>query len=757
MLEGRRLLTTVTTPAGLIAAINAANAAGGSHAITLGANITLLAPDNYSSGENGLPAIASGDNLTINGNGHTIQRSYSVTAPVFRFFYVASGGTLSLKSLSLKNGLGFDPSTLQDVGGAIYVVAGGTLNMSGVILSGNSASNLGDPQEELVEGGALYNAGTANITASIVINNSAVFKVAILAGSGNDIGSNDTTDSDEGNGANSAIVVSGGGIFSTGSLTISASSVSNNSALCNVTNGSLKPTGGVGNGNNNGDSEDSGFDNNGVDNGNEINNSVTLSGGGIYTSGSATLKNDVISGNRAALTVLNGSDNGDNNGDNDSADNCGDNNGNGVEGDANLSGGGVYNQGDLTASGTSIVLNSLSCSVTNGSNNGDDNGQMTENFNGNNNGNGVDGNIVMIGGGLANDSGSTAQLNLCSISSNSIVCNITNGNNNGDGDGENNAGLGNNEGKNNGNAVAGFVHISGGGIDNESTASLTVTNSVVVANAIHSTITNGNGSGNMDGNNDGDGDALASTDNSVDVLVLHGGGIYNGGAANLTLTVLSANSISSSIRNGNNDGNSNGNDNAESNDGRANGNCVSGDVLIAGGGIANSNQLTASKIDILASRLTSTIANGSQDGDNDGNDDGSFDNCGINGGNAVFGDVEVDGGGLGNSGTATIGSSVIAANLISSTVTNGKGNGDNDGTNSTGSDGQGDGNGVDGNVEVIGGGTANAAGATLTLNSTSVTGNSISSKPTAGSNDPLADGDVVSGTVTVSGANRFSA
>src|SRR5437868_1873334 len=71
-LESRRLLASFTAAsvADLIADINAANAAGGSNTINLAAGSTfkLTAVDNNNYGPNGLPVIASGDNLTILGN-----------------------------------------------------------------------------------------------------------------------------------------------------------------------------------------------------------------------------------------------------------------------------------------------------------------------------------------------------------------------------------------------------------------------------------------------------------------------------------------------------------------------------------------------------------------------------------------------------------------------------------------------------------------------------------------------------------------
>src|SRR5262249_4932944 len=159
------------------------------------------------------------------------------------------------------------------------------------------------------------------------------------------------------------------------------------------------------------------------------------------------------------------------------------------------------------------------------------------------------------------DVAAQATLTRCTVSANSITSSVTNGNNNGNGNGDNNAGLGNGEGKNNGNAVAGFIHIAGGGIDNEMTGSVTIDKCFIFTNSITSTITNGNNNGNQDGNDDGDGDALASTDSTVDVLVLHGAGIFNAGTLSVSASAFATNSIHSAIRNGNNDGNGNGNNN----------------------------------------------------------------------------------------------------------------------------------------------------------------------------------------------------
>ena len=752
-LEQRTVLTNVTTPLQLIEAIDVANSSGGSNTITLAANINLFQINNFNDGPNGLPVITPGDNLTIVGKGHTIQRSAASSTSDFRLFDIASGGSLTLKSMTLKNGLVSESNGDSIQGGAIFVESNGQLALSAVTLTGNSVNNEGSFLLSTLQGGAIYNAGTTKLSSSSIRGNSATYTLSNTATNGNNQEDNASI-SDEGNrngnGRIGNVIVQGGGIYNTGSLTITASSVLKNSATSNVINGSNNPPGGIGSGNSNGDGDSGSGDGN--TNGNGLVGDLTIDGGGLYNAGTASLKTVSFSGNSASSQVINGSDNGNGNGMGDGGDNNGDNNGNGLEGNVTVAGGAIYNYNSLTANTITVILNFAASTVINGSNNGNNNGVDTEDFNGNNNGNGVDGSITVSGGGIANDGAGTASIELSVVSGNYAASSITNGNNNGDGNGQNNAGLGNNEGKNNGNGVVDTVHVSGGGIDNDTGGSLMITATFVFDNAIKNNVTNGNTTGNSNGNNDGDGDGLA------DDLTVHGGGIHNAGTLTVTSSVISANTITDTIHNGNGDGNNCGDNNAESGDGRANGNCVTGDVLEAGGGIANSGMLTVNKSVLAGNLLKSMIANGNNNGNNDGQSDGANNNCGINCGNGVGGDVELDGGGIGNSGTATITSSSILANFTTSTITNGKNDGVADGGGSpasTGADGQGDGNGVNGNVEVIGGGTNNATAGSLTLISTTVAGNYIHSSPAIGQGDTTLDGVLVNGTVTVSGANSF--
>jgi hypothetical protein len=123
----------------LIADITTANTNGDpTNTINLSAsNYNLSAINNFWYGPDGLPAISS--NLTINGNGATIQRGNG--ADNFRLFYVSGGqsglavGTLTLNNLTLaggvaKGGDNFFGGGGLGAGGAIFNQ--GTLNLNGV-------------------------------------------------------------------------------------------------------------------------------------------------------------------------------------------------------------------------------------------------------------------------------------------------------------------------------------------------------------------------------------------------------------------------------------------------------------------------------------------------------------------------------------------------------------------------------------------------------------------------------------------------
>ena len=121
--------------AGLVAAITAANVAGGTINLAAGCTYALTAPNNTPSpmiGGNGLPVVTS--QITINGLRSTIAGNPASANP-FRIFEVAPTGNLTLQGLTLTGGVG-------TLGGAIVNNAGTvTLNHSQV--TGNTAVQAG--------------------------------------------------------------------------------------------------------------------------------------------------------------------------------------------------------------------------------------------------------------------------------------------------------------------------------------------------------------------------------------------------------------------------------------------------------------------------------------------------------------------------------------------------------------------------------------------------------------------------------------
>jgi hypothetical protein len=226
-LEDRMLPSSYTaaTVSELIADINAANKAGGTNTITLTAPTTspyiLNNADNKTDGPTGLPVISGGnkaDNLTIVGNGDTIERSTASGTPDFRLFDVASGASLTLEKLTLQNGLE-DGSGSSAQGGAIYNQ--GSLTLSGVTVQGNSAvgssgANAQNPNQngsngQDAAGGGVWSNGTLTVENGTLIQNNEA-----LGGNGGNAsfrgGFAGISNSFGGNGGNA----SGGGVYIAG-------------------------------------------------------------------------------------------------------------------------------------------------------------------------------------------------------------------------------------------------------------------------------------------------------------------------------------------------------------------------------------------------------------------------------------------------------------------------------------------------------------------------------------------------------------
>lgn len=408
-LEDRPVPTTVFNQGELIAAINVANTTGGAQTITLGADITLLefTPDNTHDGPNGLPQIVNHDNLTIVGDGHTLQRSPIVWDAKYRLFDVGSGATLSLNNMTVMNGLVLGPTTTPVQGGAIFVESGGQLNLNHVNVTGNAIEYTaatpvsGFSQAELdIQGAGIYNAGTTNITPSTLSGNTATFYVTLDLGQGDNIGGND----------------------------------SNSNEFNFVQDGYNGSSDGQGDGDSNVGKHE------GKNNGNGVTGTVTVMGGGIDnegnfgTGGTVTIHSCTVSNNTASSHITNGNGNG-------NADGNFDGDGDGLASDLTVLGGAIASNATLNVSNCFMNLNSVTSTIQNGNNNGSNDGQGdgSNNNSGSDCGNGV-GNetgalIEVAGGAVYNDNTGVATLTSCVIEHNSASSSVTNGTGNGTGDG----------------------------------------------------------------------------------------------------------------------------------------------------------------------------------------------------------------------------------------------------------------------------------------------------------------------------------
>jgi hypothetical protein len=239
--------------AALVAAINAANSAGGGTLnLAPHCHYALTTPDN---GENGLPVVTT--RITVNGRDATIDGTGSV-----RVFEVdGPGGNLSLHDLTVTRG------SAQDFGGGI-LNNGGTVAVDDSHVNGNAA---------VVAGGGIANATfDPSSVATLTLHNSSVS------------GNQQTLDEADGGGG-------GGGIINvTGTLSLDHSQVNGNTAQ-----------GGVGGGIASGDYFGTGGDSVLTVDDSQVNGNVApaAGGGGIQNLlGSATVDHSQVNGN----TSLNG-------------------------------------------------------------------------------------------------------------------------------------------------------------------------------------------------------------------------------------------------------------------------------------------------------------------------------------------------------------------------------------------------------------------------------------------------------------------
>jgi hypothetical protein len=233
ILEERTLRSGISTTGALIAAIDTANRSGTPATIRLaeGAIFNFASANNFTDGPNALPVITG--NITIVGDNDTFTRTSSTAD---RFFNVASSGSLTLEHLTLQGGLAQGIGTAAE-GGAVY--SAGTLNLSGVTIQDNDARGASGASGGLVGGngadafgGGLYVAGgSVKLTDDCILTGNNAF-----GGSGGN-GLNDTPSGNvvvygAGGVGGSGGEGAGGGIYVTGgNVTLINDNLNNNSAF----------------------------------------------------------------------------------------------------------------------------------------------------------------------------------------------------------------------------------------------------------------------------------------------------------------------------------------------------------------------------------------------------------------------------------------------------------------------------------------------------------------------------------------------
>ena len=258
--------TTVPCKTGkLIAAINAANTAGGGTiSLAWGCHYALTSADN---GENGLPVITT--RITVNGNHATIDGTGKV-----RVFEVdGPGGNLSLQDVTITGGSADIGGGIENSGGTVTLnrsrvtgntateagggIASATVDPSSVAkLTLNKSEVTGNSQTLNPQAGGLGGGGIANVLGTVTLNRSQVDGNTAAGLVGGGIASGDYVDTPPSNPSssltlngsqvddNSAPNAGGGGIQNLlGTAVLNSSQVDGNTSL----NG-----GGISSGNGNG-------------------------------------------------------------------------------------------------------------------------------------------------------------------------------------------------------------------------------------------------------------------------------------------------------------------------------------------------------------------------------------------------------------------------------------------------------------------------------------------------------------------------
>ncbi|KAB2892757.1 MAG: hypothetical protein F9K28_11200, partial [Bacteroidetes bacterium] len=278
-----------TTPTDLVNAITDANGTPEPDTICLTGSTTYTFTTAYIP-LNALPAITS--EITIIGNGATLTRQTG--SPLFGFFEVSAGGSLTLENLTLSGG-----DVGNDTGGAL-VNEGGTVTLNNVTFSNNHANTGGAIDNEsgsltLTDstfennqadyGGAIDNdtGGTLSISGSTFTSNTAALDGGAIHNDGGTLTVTDSTFTSNTAGRY------GGALDNTGSAVLSGSTFSGNSA--SWSGGAIRNTNSLT-----------------VNNGSVLeSNAATLGGngegwgGGVYntSSGTATISSSTLSENEA--------------------------------------------------------------------------------------------------------------------------------------------------------------------------------------------------------------------------------------------------------------------------------------------------------------------------------------------------------------------------------------------------------------------------------------------------------------------------
>ncbi len=264
--------------AGLKAAINTANGNGEVNTINLAPNsvYSLTAMDNDILGGNGLPIITN--DLTINGNNAIIERTSG--SPQFRILLVHRPGKLNLRNTVVRGG-----EVLNSNGGGI--LNWGQLTLYESTVSGNAIVRT----EGYTYGGGIDNRVTAEIINSTISDNTSFY------GGGIDNNENATISITNSTISDNSAVRSGGGIYNIngGTVTISQSQIINNrttepnwnyggagGGVANIT--VIAPISTLS-----------------ISGSTVSNNTSTLNGGGVYSEGrsNVTIENTTFSGNAA--------------------------------------------------------------------------------------------------------------------------------------------------------------------------------------------------------------------------------------------------------------------------------------------------------------------------------------------------------------------------------------------------------------------------------------------------------------------------